>query len=439
MPHLGVLAEQSTGIPKVCIVTATHIAHDPRLVKEADALSRAGYDVRVISCQLAPWIAARDEGVMRRRSWRHDPVRALPCDAAGRWRTIVSYVRMQLFRHTLARVSLQGGIAERALGRLHPELVRAACHEPANLFVAHNLEALPAAREAARRFGARLGFDAEDLHIGEFGEAERGGLRCRLVEEVEAAHIGACDYVSAPSPEVAEALERQYPIPRPVVLYNVFPWADRQHLDGLFKDRREPGLSLYWYSQTIGPGRGIEDVIRACGLLDGPLHLHLRGAVSDTDRRRLLALAQTSGTGRRLHFHEPVPPEELLSRAAEHDVGLALESPVTESRRLSVTNKLFVYLLAGLGVAATDVPGQRTVMDSCGGAGFIYRPGDAQALAGGLRAWLDDPQRLARARRAALDAARQRWNWEAESRVLLTTVQRLIGSPESQVGLLATP
>jgi glycosyltransferase involved in cell wall biosynthesis len=413
----------------VCLITSTHVAHNPRLVKEADALAATGYAVRVVACQSAGWIADRDATLVSGRPWRFDAVRAIPGQPGGRRLRLVSGLRARLFRHLVDRLRRGQEDADRALSRFHPELLREVCQEPADLFVAHTLEALPAAHAAALRFGARLGFDAEDLHTGELAPSERGTWRARLVARVEGGHIGHCDYVSAPSPEVAAELERLYAVPRPIVLHNVFPWADRDAVDGLVKDRQGARLSLYWYSQVVGPDRGIEDAIRASGGLGEAVALHVRGAASSGERRRLTALARECGGAARLHFHEPVPPGELLSRAAEHDVGLALEMPGTENHRLTASNKLFVYLLAGLAVAATDVPGQRSILENWPGVGFLYTPGDALGLAAGLRRWLEEPDELRRCRRTALEAARRRWNWEIESRALLAVVERLIGAP----------
>jgi glycosyltransferase involved in cell wall biosynthesis len=128
----------------------------------------------------------------------------------------------------------------------------------------------------------------------------------------------------------------------------------------------------------------------------------------------------------RIHFYPQVHPGELLSRCAEHDVGLALEQPVSRNRLETVTNKIFFYLLAGLAVAATDTPGQRRVMSEVPDAGFLYSPGDHAALARGLQRWLDDPAALQRARAAALEAARTRWSWEIEREQLLRAVRRVL-------------
>ena len=67
---------------------------------------------------------------------------------------------------------------ERAMHYVVPELAHAAAAVAADLYIAHNLAALPAARHAARRHRGRLGFDAEDYHRGQFCR-RRKGLRWR--------------------------------------------------------------------------------------------------------------------------------------------------------------------------------------------------------------------------------------------------------------------
>jgi glycosyltransferase involved in cell wall biosynthesis len=165
-------------------------------------------------------------------------------------------------------------------------------------------------------------------------------------------------------------------------------------------------------------------MVRAAGALSQPVQIHLRGSLSEPVKQALLSLARESGAGvaERLYFHPPVSPMELLSRTAEHDVGLALEQGHPINYALTVTNKLFLFLLAGLAVAVTDMPGQRDVLATCSDAGFLYPAGDWRALAGRLERWLRCPEELRVCREAALTAARTRWNWERESQKLLESV-----------------
>lgn len=410
------------------MITPTHIAHNPRLVKEADCLTAAGHQVRVVSVQAADWIAANDQTLLQSRAWQHDPIRLTPHSLGAVALERFSYFRMHVYGGS-SRLGLGHGIAERAYSRMYSELLECASKEPADLFVAHNLETLPIALGAARRWRAKVGFDSEDYHTGEFEPGDTRSTRFRLVKYIESKHIRRCDYVSCPSGLIADALERRYGIPRPLVIHNVFPWADRELLTEEIGPRKADILSLYWFSQTIGLDRGLEDAILACGLVPFPIRIHLRGSISQQVRAQLTQLAASSGVADRLYIHPPISPSSLLRDSTGHDVGLALERPVVESRRLSITNKLFLYLLAGLAVAATDVPGQRLVMETCAQAGLLYPPGDVWALAHQLQLWCENPDSLAANKRAALEAARTRWNWETESQVFLEEVARVLGFP----------
>jgi hypothetical protein len=127
-----------------------------------------------------------------------------------------------------------------------------------------------------------------------------------------------------------------------------------------------------------------------------------------------------------LHIHEPIPPQELLSRACEHDVGLALETEHSLNRRLTVTNKVFLYMTAGLAVAASDTSGQRSIMSAAPGAGALHPVGDHAALAAQLRHWQNDARSLVSAKANALEAARVRWNAESEGRVVVNAIDRAL-------------
>lgn len=410
----------------VCIVTPGYISSSPRVVREADALSRAGYGVRVVFTQGdIEWARCHDALLLREKSWRWAAVgwsQGRPGERGVYWRATLAH---QLARRLPAALWPLCAAAERAEGRLYSRLARVAAAEPADLFIGHYPVGLAAAAYAASCWRAKLGYDAEDLHTAEPPRTKAGWRRTSRIDFIERKYLPLCAHLTAVSSGVADALARRYHVPRPLVIHNVFPFRDRAKLDCQKKDRRGPGLSLYWFSQTIGLDRGLQDAIRACSLMDRPVQIHLRGSHSVGVRAALLSLARDCGVAEHLYFHPPVPPTELLSRACEHDVGLALEQPLNASRMFSVTNKFFLFLLAALAVAATDVPGQRALMAACGTAGCLYPPADYRALACHLETWVRLPHTLQACKQAALTAASSRWNWEHESQKLLEAVEVL--------------
>jgi glycosyltransferase involved in cell wall biosynthesis len=383
-------------------------------MKEADALTEWGFDVRVVASEHIPWTVHWDAELMHGRKWKLQAVRWDSAALKARRTYLVSGLKQRVFQLLAGAGFYDHGLAERAYCRLYGEQLELACEQRAELYIAHNPQALPVAAAAARQYSTRFAFDAEDFHRGEFTRDSQNSTAFRLLNYLEQKYLPACAYVSSPSNQISDQLARHYGIEMPLTIHNCFPLADRFKLDGKTLDRQGKHLSLYWYSQIIGLDRGIQDVIRAASLINRPVQIHLRGDISDTVRDNLLTLAREYSVADRIFFHRIVRPAELLSRAVEHDVGLALEPPHTENKELTVSNKLFTYLLAGLAIAATDTDGQRCILESLNGAGFLYRSGDYSSLAGQLQRMVENPEVLSRHKEAALRAAKGRWNWEIE-------------------------
>lgn len=407
----------------ICIVTPNYLSSTPRVVKEADALWDAGFDVRVAFTQgNLEWLRQHDEILLAEKPWRWSAVGWSPFREREVWLYRKTKLRFHLARRLPLVLYRYGRLAEYAEGRMYRELARLSVLESADLYIGHYPDGLAAAAYAASHWRAKLGYDVEDLYTEHLDQGEKGVRQRMRVRILEERYLPRCSHVTAASELIADEMTRRYRIARPAAIHNVFPLAERNALDGQIKDRIGSSPSLYWFSRYIGLGRGIEDAIRAASLFKQKVQIHLRGAVSDEVRQPLLALARECGVEKQLYFHPPVPPTELLSRTVEHDVGLALDYPVNLNMKLTVTNKTLFYLVAGLVIAATDIPGQRYVMETCPDAGFLYPPGDYQSLADHLNKLLGDPQQLKLAKQAALRAAQERWSWERESPRLIQAV-----------------
>jgi glycosyltransferase involved in cell wall biosynthesis len=397
---------------RIAIVTTGNVSTSPRVVKEADALHAAGHAVRVVAVDALPENGARDLAVMADRRWTLDRVNLRRGDAVGfAHRAIGAGWRV---------VATQAGLADRAVSRYLGLLTRAVAAHPADLVIGHTLAGLPVAVHAAARLGARAAFDIEDFHSGELPSEARYASERAVVTDVERRYLPRCARITASAPSLADAVAERYGVARPHVALNVFPRAERPAAGGRRGDRAP---SLYWYSQVIGAGRGIEDAVEALALIEPPVELHLRGTLDPAFAHVLSRLVASRGVASRLVILPQVPPAELVARAAEHDIGLALEQPVTENRSLCVTNKLFTYMLAGIAVAATDTRGQREIMRAAPDAGFLYPAGEPRALADSVKVLLANPAQLAHAKEAAWAAADRRFNWEVESQALVSYLE----------------
>jgi hypothetical protein len=393
---------------RIAVVTSGHLSTCPRMLKAADALHAAGHDVRVISTVHTAWAAEADR-VYADRRWTWQPIDYRR--SADTWRWLATGVRSRAAM-TLARMTARGlngwtsgTVAARALGRAHDELVTTVLSQPIDLVYGGTRGAIAAVIEAARVAGVPCGVDFEDFHCGEDEPGGEGTVRNDLSAVVMRDAVGKAAFVTAGSAAIAEACAARFG-GQPIAINNVFRLPEPPSLD-----RSAGPLRLYWFSQTIGHGRGLEDVVDAVGRAGIACSLHLRGAGRGPYVDELRARASRVAPRLELTTHDPASPERMIDSCHGFDAGISAEQGHIPNRQLNLPNKALTYPLAGLGLVLTATAGHRPLADDLEGTAVSYAPGDVGALADGLGRW-DSPAELRRARDAAWTAARTRWHWD---------------------------
>lgn len=406
---------------RICLITALHPSANPRLVKEADALVGAGYMVDVIAPYFSPLWGAADERLCN-RGWR---IVARPRFGPHSPRmTRMRELCLRLMAHSVAR----------GLRLTYPAIVRAACHPiapalvtaakrvKADFYIAHLTAALPAAAIAAREHDALFAFDAEDFHLGDLPSLPQHDYARQLVRRIEGDSLPSCNYVTAASPLIAEAYAAEYEIPVPRVVLNVFP---RSHAPGesTIAGSARPGPSIYWFSQTIGPDRGLECLVDAIAQAQSHPHLYLRGNPTKGYAESLLARAHRTGVADRVHILNLIQQSELERAGAAFDVGYIGELAETRNRQIALTNKLFSYLLSGIAIVASDIPSHRQIQPQIREAMSLFRPNDAVSLAVAIDFYLLDGARLSAARHHAWLLGQEKFNWDLHKSSFLDAVE----------------
>ena len=405
--------------PRICILTPGALGSNPRVVKEAQALHEAGYDVTVVATRTLDRVDRRDDAILETAAW---PSRRLDFRARGwAWRARRA---AQVAQARVFSMTGQPRFAERGLNVFTGPLTAAAAAVTADLYVAHYPAALPAAASAARRHGASYAYDAEDFHLGELPDLPAHAAQRDLIRAVEGRYIAGCAYVTAASPGIADAYAEAYGIERPTVLLNVFPRAEAPAA-ATPAGTAEPGPSVYWFSQTVGPGRGLECAVQAIAQARSRPHLYLRGTPAAGFLDRLHRLAADAGAGDRLHILAPEAPFEMARLAAQYGVGFSGEPGHSQNNRIALVNKLFTYLLAGLPTVLSDIPAHRAFVPEAGDAVRLYRAGNAADLAAGFDLFFEQPARLAAARETAFRLGQTRFNWDLEKGRLLKKIDRI--------------
>lgn len=400
---------------RICIVSPGNLASNPRVLKEADALHDAGYGVTAVVCDYTEELRDFDDEIAAKVPWT---VVRVPRPRGERAITIAASRLARIIAGAGGPVPL--ALADYAHGGPVSTLRRAALAIPADLYIAHYIAGLAAAASAARRHRAMLGFDAEDFHSGEGGEGPAEAFRMRMAEQVEGATVPSCTHVTAASPLIGQAYSAKYGV-SPVTVLNVFPLEMAPPAPAATSGPSNQ-LKAYWFSQTIGLDRGLQAFLKAMARTRTHVTLDIRGSNRWGHGETLMALARDLGIAAQVRLLPMVPPDEMVRLAASYDLGLSLETGTTESRRLCLTNKIFTYLLAGVPAMLSDTPAQRALAPDLGAAAALVSLDDLDGMAGEIDRLVDVPQTLAKAKDAAWQLGRRRYNWEVEREVLVRSV-----------------
>jgi glycosyltransferase involved in cell wall biosynthesis len=213
---------------------------------------------------------------------------------------------------------------------------------------------------------------------------------------------------------------------RPVL--NVFQLADAPSEERPVGLKGGTQLRAYWFSQTVGLDRGLQEFIGAMGRARTRISIDIQGVVSDGIRAVLQKCAVNAGVSDRVTFLGPAPPREMVSIAWNYDVGLALEKADTLNRDICLTNKMFTYLLAGTPVLLSSTTAHRELAPALGGASKVTDISHPDEIAAAIDEWGGDADLLNAARSAAWRLGRDRYNWETEKSKFLSLVESALAS-----------
>jgi hypothetical protein len=410
---------------RVCLLSPAPVWVNPRLVKEADTLHAAGYDV-VVGYR-ADGDVERDDAILATKPWRWHRI-----DVA-RARRPVAWI-LAAWRQRGAEWLVRAGVPTSAVARAaycrsDGDLADWAMAQDADLYIAHTQPVLAVAADAARSRRVPFAFDCEDLLAEEAADGGRAAWRRGMIRRLERQYLPQAAYVSATSAPMAAYLVERYALRTVPVWHNCIPAVNAAALHDPGERPAAAGpVELAWISATIGPGRGLEDIFAALPQVGSRVVLHLYGAVT-SGHAEWLEVHLAPLRARSLVVVHPVqPPDRVLVALAQHRIGLSLDPDDCLNRGLTVSNKFFLYLQAGLACVATDTAGHRSVFPPDAGYGGLYRPGDVAALVS-LLDRLTAASTLSAAQEAAWVAGRTRFVWEREQPVFLDAVARALPAP----------
>jgi glycosyltransferase involved in cell wall biosynthesis len=390
---------------KICIVSDLHLSTNPRAWKEANTLAAAGYDVTILTMWTSAEKRERDKAFLHHPALKYKAgLNLIPGEAAPLHRFYYRLrARLEREAHRWFRTN-----SPWTIGYAPGHMTKKALQEKADLYIAHAEYGAVIGKSLLAK-GRKVAFDIEDWYSEDYLGPERP---VKLLKSVERSALTNGVYCTCPSRSMSEALLERYPGSRKAeFIYNGFPLAETPAVTGT------PLQSLIWFSQTIGPGRGLETALEALRLVQTPMELHLVGdCIKGYDET--LQAAFPRANGHRLMIHSAVPHAELAGIIARHRIGLAIEDNYPGNKDTTVSNKILQYLQAGIQVLATATKGQQEVAAHFPDGARVVPPNDPRAWAAAIESLLRSDFDREIARRTF----EQQFAWEAQEKKLLPLV-----------------
>ncbi|MEZ5773235.1 MAG: glycosyltransferase [Hyphomicrobiaceae bacterium] len=435
-------ASASGGPVRVAMILANPCTNDARVIKEAEALVRRGYEVRVF-CLAAPGLPdiEQSNGVVYQRI--RPPHRAVVPGVSGRLPVIAQAPQSRAGRIAVLAPRRWAASLKRLVGPfLENELLAWAFVGPVARFRprivhAHDFNTLTAALRAARKTGAAVVYDMHEMEEARLPMA--GPLLARFKQAIERRAIRRVDRAITVSPSIVEHYARKYGIEPPALVLN----APAVVLGRATPDdvRRRAGLGpqtpLAVYVGVVGEGRGIEHMLAAVAAAPG-IHLALLGPVREAMRPALERAMRDEASKGRIHPLGLVPHGDVVPFIRTADLGLCTILGTCLNYEYCLPNKLFEMTFAGLPVVVSEnVELKRFVEMS--GTGIAVPADDPAAIAAAMQRILagrdgfrPDAERLAR--------LYGRFGWERQEERLAAVYDGVLeraGRPTQSVGSAA--
>ena len=225
---------------------------------------------------------------------------------------------------------------------------------------ANDWEALPVAAEAARKVNAPIVFDAHEYAPLELENRWYWRFFKPAIIYFIHKYAPQVKFSITVASLISDRYKKEFGLDPTVILnapeFTPTPWS---------KDIDFNNIRLIHHGGAI-KDRKLEKMIRILPLCDPRYSLHFmlisNGAKYLKDLKKL---ANELAPGR-VTFNEPVPPEEVVHRISEYDIGIYLLEHNNYNNTVALPNKFFDFIAAGLVVCIGPSPSMAEILQKYG-------------------------------------------------------------------------
>jgi glycosyltransferase involved in cell wall biosynthesis len=279
-------------------------------------------------------------------------------------------------------------------------------HKP-NIIHANDLDTLPIAYLASLLTKSKLVFDAHEIYT-ENGMVIKYPFLQKILKLIEKFLISKCNWFICVSYSAAKKYSEMYMIKEPLVITNC-PFKYKEEI--LSKNEIFEVLS----HGIFVPDRGYEELLKSQKYLDEKkIRIKLRGKGDYKSKLEEIAVAERIPYK---VFENPVHVSEVVRAATKSHIGVVLTKPISINYSLTISNKIFEYINAGLPVIMSDLPEHR-ILNEKYNFGIIVSEVTPMAISKEILNLFNDQKLYNNLKSNAIEASNI-LNWEIESKKLL--------------------
>ncbi len=335
---------------KICYITDQQLCNNPRLFKSATLLSLTYQQVTIVTLVSNSNDRKTDSDLLAGYNINilfYENINIKETSLVYRlWIKGKCFFLRKLMQYVKIEHPLQ-------LGYSPEKAIKKAMEVDADLYVCHVDLAMYVGCQLIKK-GKKVAFDFEDWYSKDYLVSHKP---IKLILKMEQFALTHGEFITCPSESMASALLEYYSLhKRPSVLYNGFNISESHSTSDMISINN----SIVWFSQTVGRGRGIEQLIAGINNVKVDCSLHLIGDCSEEYKKELRSQFRPA-ENTELIFHNKMAHAHLVKMLSSFEVGVAFEEIWPENKNVTISNKILQYAQFGMKIIASRTLGQLEV------------------------------------------------------------------------------
>jgi glycosyltransferase involved in cell wall biosynthesis len=198
----------------------------------------------------------------------------------------------------------------------------------------------------------KLVYDSYEICAHKSGVSSDSKIMSNLIERIEKFLINKISYMICVSNSAKDYFLNTYKVENIEVITNVPFRTDIE------KEKPQREIKNILYLGNFSTHRGIEELILSAQYLNSNGNIRLQGfGAFKEDFNKIIKHNKLES---KVKFIEPIDPSEVLFEISKHaDIGVVLTKPTSLNHELTISNKIFDYINAGIPVIMSNVAEHR--------------------------------------------------------------------------------